>query len=214
MYEITLECAMVPRGCYPRYPFLLPPSLFPSPFSALFPLFHSSRPGCATTHRHHLAIHLGPVLLITRLELRTREPGPRESGRRARTRLMPLKRRSGGKGGTPEHNPPRRPLARDHRPFLVPRVGEGSGSLSLSSRLSVSRQLALPPSPANDGFFTARPLRVLCTRPTCAFILYAECYSARRAITAARFASSSRSRVISRLLLSLVCSSFFSSLVA
>lgn len=46
-----------------------PVSLLPSPFS----LRSFTRPvQAAATHRHHLAIHLGPVLLITRLELRTR----------------------------------------------------------------------------------------------------------------------------------------------
>lgn len=137
----------------------------PSPF-----LFHSACPGC-TTHRQHLAIHLGPVLLITRLELRTRTgtAGVRETSRAFE------------KKGTPEHGPPRVARSRDHRPPHSPLV-------------FVSRQLAylsLSLSFVDDGFFIA-----LATKGP----LYAageRVYFIRRMLFGV-LASSSRSRVISR----------------
>jgi len=101
MYEMTLEYIIVPRGCYPSVN--ISHSLFPSSFS---PLFHSSCPG-RTTHRH-LAIHLGPVLLITRLELRTRTgtAGARETSRT-------FEKKMGGPTA------PRVARSRDHRSLLV-----------------------------------------------------------------------------------------------
>lgn len=129
MYEITLECAMVPPWLLPfgRHP------LLSSPFSLLF---HSSRPGCAT-HRHHLAIHLGPVLLITRLELRARSGGPREFGRCASER----------RGRARRSVTPRVARSRERRPLLLP---AGETRVLFRSPVSVSRPL--PPT-ANDGFF-------------------------------------------------------------
>lgn len=69
MYDGTLESA-------PWYPM----AGFP-PFPALYysSLFHSFRSGCAT-HQDHLAIHIGPVLLITRLELRDENRDDGNSG--------------------------------------------------------------------------------------------------------------------------------------
>lgn len=113
MYEIALEYAMVPPVVAATLFVAL--SLFPAPFS---PLFHSSRP-CRATHRHHLAIHLGPVLLITRLELRTRTGTRGSPGYVSR---IPLKR-SRGRGHAGAHGrPPASPARAIIVLFSVPSV--------------------------------------------------------------------------------------------
>lgn len=120
-------------------------SLFPAPFS---PPFHSSRP-CRATHRHHLAIHLGPVLLITRLELRTRTGTRGSPGYVSR---IPLKR-SRGRGHAGAHG---RPPALPARAIIVREI---RASLSLfSSVSSPSSRLLLLSRTRTTGRFFFTPL--------------------------------------------------------
>lgn len=95
MYEITLEYAMVPRGCYPSVD--ISHSLFLSSFSLLF---HSSRPGL----RHSPA--LGHSSWSGAPNYTSRVTDENRDRRSSGDVPYPLKRRLGG------HGPPRRPLAR------------------------------------------------------------------------------------------------------
>lgn len=135
------ECApMVPRvAATLRYPLL---AFAHRPLSFSQSLCCFTHP---TTHRHYSAIHLGPVLLITRLGLRTRIGDIEVPSRRS----VPLKRRRYAGGGLVA--PPRRPLVL-------------SSSLGFrrrpSPRLFLSpfrlRALSVSVSRANDGFFCYR----------------------------------------------------------
>lgn len=120
----------------------------PSPFLSSLHLSVLSlvpRPGCAT-HRHHLAIHLGPVLLITRLELRTRTgtAGVRETFRAFE--------KKGGEGGHARARPPASP-ARAIVVLISPsEVWALSFFFALSSCLPFS-PARLPSSPARKTAF-------------------------------------------------------------
>jgi len=153
--RIRLRCPRIvayPSACSLMSLFLFLPAL-----SLAFSLILRS---CCATHRHHLTIHLGPVLLITRLGLRTRNRGLGNSG----DVPVPLKR---NRRGTPEHGTP-------HRSRVL------GLSLSLSLSIFVLRQACLFLA-RTTAFLHGSPLRVLCTRPASTAILYAEYYSTRRA---------------------------------
>lgn len=126
------------------------------------PLFHSSRSGCAT-HQDHLAIHIGPVLLITRLELRTKN---RDENRELRRRSLRLKRKD--RGTTEGIHRPSVPPRRDPRPvpFLYRLV---SGKYKFGSFRSFSSRLLLLRT--TTIFYTAN-IRALCAGPRARRLFY------------------------------------------
>lgn len=117
----------------------------------------------------------------------------------SRERPVPLKRRRRGNGGGEgwaRRNPaPRVARSHDYRPLLVPVMVEVRALFRSPPTPFLTRSLAHPPSPANDGFFIPLATKGSFVRGQRARLFYTPNVIQRAArLLRGRFASSSCSR--------------------